>query len=154
MCSYLKVCSKNCVYWKICIFDSLPPIPVFSMTLVIKPFENTVGKGENAGHQHFLLFPQCFLPFPKENSIFQSNLLCRLLVLSSWTSVRICRLVQSELKCFNYPFPKQTLVFMCLQYKSLENTVGKREIACNEQILLFPQRFIPFRRTFYHFHQI
>ena len=26
-----------------------------------KPFENIVGKGENAGNQHFLLFPQCFL---------------------------------------------------------------------------------------------
>ena len=23
--------------------------------------ENGVGKGENAGYQHFLLFPQCFL---------------------------------------------------------------------------------------------
>ena len=23
--------------------------------------ENTVGKGENAGYRHFLLFPQCFL---------------------------------------------------------------------------------------------
>ena len=23
--------------------------------------ENTEGKGENAGYQHFLLFPQCFL---------------------------------------------------------------------------------------------
>ena len=23
--------------------------------------ENIVGKGENAGHQHFLLFPQCLL---------------------------------------------------------------------------------------------
>ena len=22
--------------------------------------ENIVGKGENAGHQHFLFFPQCF----------------------------------------------------------------------------------------------
>ena len=29
-----------------------------------------MGKGENAGNQHFLLFPQCFLPFPKEISIF------------------------------------------------------------------------------------
>ena len=27
-----------------------------------KPFENIFGKGENAGNQHFLLFPQCFLP--------------------------------------------------------------------------------------------
>ena len=28
--------------------------------------ENTVGKGENAGYQHFLLFPQCF---PKSSSL-------------------------------------------------------------------------------------
>ena len=28
-------------------------------------FENVVGKGENAGNQHFLPFPQCFLPFAK-----------------------------------------------------------------------------------------
>ena len=28
--------------------------------------ENTVGKGENAGNQHFLLFPQCF---PKPSSL-------------------------------------------------------------------------------------
>ena len=31
-------------------------------TLGRKPLENIVGKGENAGNQHFLLFPQCFLP--------------------------------------------------------------------------------------------
>ena len=35
-------------------------------------------------------------------------------------------------------FPKQAQVFMCLQYKSFENTVGKGEIAPNEQFLLFP----------------
>ena len=27
-----------------------------------KPFENTVGKGEIACNEQFLLFPQCFLP--------------------------------------------------------------------------------------------
>ena len=52
------------------------------------------------------------------------------------------------------PFPKQALVFTCLQYKSFENTVGKGEIACNEQFLLFPQCFLPIWRTFYHIHQI
>ena len=31
-----------------------------------KPSENIVGKGENAGNQHFLIFPQCFLPVLKE----------------------------------------------------------------------------------------
>ena len=33
--------------------------------------ENIVGKGENAGYQHFLLFPQCFLkPFSSGESKF------------------------------------------------------------------------------------
>ena len=52
------------------------------------------------------------------------------------------------------PFPKQALVFTCLQYKSFKNTVGKGEIACNEQFLLLPQCFLPIWRTFYQFHQI
>ena len=56
-------------------------------------FENIVGKGENAGNQHFLLFPQCFLPFPKQISIFQPNLICCLQMLSIWTSLKICGLV-------------------------------------------------------------
>ena len=30
------------------------------MDFVFDMLENTVGKGENAGNQHFLLFPQCF----------------------------------------------------------------------------------------------
>ena len=30
--------------------------------------ENTVGKEENAGYQHFLFFPQCF---PKPSSVWQ-----------------------------------------------------------------------------------
>ena len=28
-------------------------------------FQNIVGNGENAGNQHFPLFPQCFLPCRK-----------------------------------------------------------------------------------------
>ena len=34
------------------------------------PFENNTGKEENAGNQHFLLFPCCFLPFSKINFNF------------------------------------------------------------------------------------
>ena len=30
------------------------------LKFVLGRVENIVGKGENAGHQHFLLFPQCF----------------------------------------------------------------------------------------------
>ena len=36
----------------------------------MKHFENIVGKGENAGIAHFLFFPQSFLPFKKQISIF------------------------------------------------------------------------------------
>ena len=47
-------------------------------TLKKKPFENNVGKEENAGNQHFLLFPECFLPFPRQSLIFQSHLFFQL----------------------------------------------------------------------------
>ena len=52
------------------------------------------------------------------------------------------------------PPPKQALVFTCLQSKSFENSVGKREIARNDQFLLFPHCFLHIWRTFSHFHQI
>ena len=35
-----------------------------------------------------------------------------------------------------------------------ENTVGKGEIARNEQFFLFPQSFLPVWITFFHFCQI
>ena len=52
------------------------------------------------------------------------------------------------------PFPKQALVFTCLQYKSFKNTVGKGEIPHNKQFLLFPQSFLSVCRTFCHFYVI
>ena len=46
------------------------------MTLRKRPFENIVAKGENAGNQHFLLFPQCFLTIPKRISDFKLHVQC------------------------------------------------------------------------------
>ena len=43
---------------------------------------------------------------------------------------------------------------MPLGNKPFENTVGKKEIARNEQFLLFPQYFLPVWVTFFHFHEI
>ena len=40
------------------------------------PFQNIKGKGENAGNQHFLLFPQCFLPFPNQFQFFWPPWFC------------------------------------------------------------------------------
>ena len=53
-------------------------IPTFNEN---KTSENFVGKGENAGNQHFLLFTQCFLfvSIPNEIPLFQSHLFCQLL---------------------------------------------------------------------------
>ena len=49
-------------------------------TLRKTPLEKIVGKRENAGNQDFLLFPQCFLPFPGQISIFKSFLFCLTLI--------------------------------------------------------------------------
>ena len=55
-----------------------------------------MGKGENAGNQHFLLFPQGFLPFPKQILILQSHLdlFCRLQILSISTRLKFRHLVE------------------------------------------------------------
>ena len=45
---------------------------------------------------------------------------------------------------WHLPFLKQGFVLTCVQQKSLENTVGKGEIARYEQFLLFPQCFLLF----------
>ena len=39
------------------------------MAMKIRTFENTEGKGENAGDQHFLFFPQCFSALPITSQI-------------------------------------------------------------------------------------
>ena len=51
------------------------------------------------------------------------------------------------------PFPNKPWILRVCS-ASLENTVGKGEIAHNEQFLLFPQCFLPIWRTLCHFHQI
>ena len=86
-----------------------------------------MGKGENAGHQHFLLFPQFFLPDQKQKSSF--NPLPDNKILDS-----------SKLKEFaddNFKFDKNGRKLS----KQVENTVGKGESARYEQFLLFPKCF-------------
>ena len=54
-----------------------------------------MGKEENAGYHHFLHLPHCFQKA------------------SCFVVVKLDNVVKSS------PFPKQALVFMCLQYKSV-----------------------------------
>ena len=55
---------------------------------------------------------------------------------------------------FNSLTHSQTTPFDIPGEKPFENTVGKGEIALNEQFLLFPQCFLPVWITFFHFRQI
>ena len=63
-------------------------------TLKKESFENIVVKEENAGNQHFLLFPQCSLSYPEQILPFESRLLCRLQMLPIRTGLKFCRLVK------------------------------------------------------------
>ena len=59
-------------------------------TLKKNASENTVEKEENAGNQHFLLFPQCFLVYHKEKMSFKQCLIFGLQMLSIWSCPKIC----------------------------------------------------------------
>ena len=53
------------------------------------------------------------------------------------------------------PFQNKPWFFRdCNMCKYFGNTVGKGEIARDEQYLLFSHCFLPLLRTFHHFHQI
>ena len=60
VCTSIYVCSN-----KFTLYHTFTPL------IKKKLFENIVGKGENAGYQHFLLFPRCFLSFQREIAPFE-----------------------------------------------------------------------------------
>ena len=95
------------------------------MTIFFNRFENIVVKGENAGYQHFLLLPQYF----------------QKLSFSGWLTLsETTNFDPSKLKVFpddNFKFDGNGRKFS----KWVESNVGKGEIACYEQFLLFPQCF-------------
>ena len=83
-------------------------------------------KGENAGNQQFLLFPQCFLPFSKQISVFESHLFYLLQMLSIWTGPKFCSLVKTYRP---NPSLHHDHFFTTLRNKPLENIVRKGENA-------------------------
>ena len=97
------------------------PLAFYHTILKKTAFENVVGKGENAGNQHFLLFPQCFFyPFRERNHLFSNKLQI---------------LDYSKLK----EFADDNFNFFENGKKLLEK--GRREIVRYEQFLLSPQCF-------------
>ena len=52
------------------------------------------GKGENASKKHFFpIYSKCFLPYQEQILSLESLLICRLQLLSIWTSLTYCCLV-------------------------------------------------------------
>ena len=94
------------------------------------PLENIVGIGENDSNQHFLLFPQCFLlPISQGISVFKLYLVCRLQMLSDWTSQKFCPLVKSLSRnqhfhlfpqCFLLPISQGISVFKLYSFCRLQ----------------------------------
>ena len=75
-----------------------------------KRFESIVGKGENAGNQHFVRFPQCFLPILKQISISVTFILL---------SANAFNLDQSKILLFGKKLTlyQTTKLYTCLNWK-------------------------------------
>ena len=91
------------------------------MPLGSKPFENTVGKGEIAHNEQFLLFPQCFLCL--DNFLpFSSNLKLSSANSFSLEESKICHLVMGQL------FTTEDLeLYLFGRSRLWENIVGNRK---------------------------
>ena len=111
-------------------------------TLTKKSSENIFVKGENAGNQHFLLFPPYFLPFSKQVLSFHSNLFCCLPMLSIWTSLKFCNLVRSKLYCKQRNFQLVETGSICRQQNKCDLKIkcccwkGEKTLWEKEKILV------------------
>ena len=75
---------------------------------------------------YFMIF---YLPFPQKS--IRSEL-------AKLFTISICMVTwKLSGSGTHHPYPKQALVFACLQYKSLKNTVGQGEIARNRSNFSF-----------------
>ena len=101
-----------------------------------KALENTVEKGENAGNQHFLLFPLCFLLYENTKII--------ILAMLKLSSANAFNLVMSKIlsfgKVLSPPFARACLIFLTTKMmKAFDNLLG------NYSVLLQTQNIALFR---------
>ena len=109
--------------------------------------EKNVGKGEIACtiSPFSTMFSKGFFP--------RSVKRCPCVGMGYYTSLKI-RQEHYKLVPMFKPIPTQRHLLTPLGNKPFENTVGKGEIAPNEQFLLFQQCFLPVWMTFCHFREI
>ena len=103
------------------------------MCLMYKSFENTVGKGEIAHFEQFLLLPQCFLPFQSPHCHFHHIQNCHLQTLSVRKILKF--VVLEEVK----------------KNKCFENIMGKGEILVISTFFFSHYAFYPSQSKFQFF---
>ena len=106
------------------------------MTSRWKCFENIGGKGENAGNEHFLFFPQYFLPFPIKKLTFESHLFYRLQMLSIRTGLKFCRLAVgdswlSHTSSYTTFFPKPLTTFITFYSRGERRKYAGKKVCLN-----------------------
>ena len=124
-CWILNYCISLPFQCKVVLFISLTHVHDFLTTLRSNPVENIVGKGENAGNQHFLLLPQCFLLFPEVhvNLLFSHIYFVVCIMLSSWSGLTFCPLVKSYHTKFTseHRFQNCTFFIFFLFFEPIKN---------------------------------
>ena len=107
----------TCPNWKAFADDNLNVIQKSKFAL--GPVKSIMGKGENAGYQHFLLFQQCF-----QKASYIGSLKVRI----EWKRVKF--------------YTTQSWLLTTLKKEPFESFVRKEENAGNQHFLLFSQCFL------------
>ena len=101
--------------------------------------KNIVGKAENAGNQHFLLFLHCFLLYQREKSSYLAQ--------SDMISANAFNFVQYRILSFGKDLNlslSKSWFFMYLQKNSFENTAGKGKLLVTSNFSFSLSVFYPF----------
>ena len=104
--------------------------------------ENTVGKGETAHYEQFLLFPQCFqkVCFPEAS---KGVILWEWVNLFAMLSILMSQKLSIVEESIEVSLPHKP-IYMTLKKQSFQNLVKKGENADSQYFLLFPQYFLPY----------
>ena len=78
-----------CLFFCLRIFLTFYPTLTTLMPLRKQSLENIMGKGENPGNQHFLLFKLYF--YQRKSATFEPLWNCHLQMLSGWTRLKFCQ---------------------------------------------------------------
>ena len=118
------------------------------MTIRKKPFENILGKVENAGHQHFVLFPQCFLTYQRQIHSLEPYSNCHLQMYTIWTNLQFHSLINS--------FPNKPWFLLVCGISPLKTLWEKEKLLITSNLFItsnfsFSQCFLIVWKTFLSF---